>query len=303
MGLLNFLTGGKSGAAADAAKAAVAAYQGIGLPDTSQMALALEKLVSQGELTPEQAQTVLQDQSSLGSYSNDPRLRQALLAALSQLQDIGSSGGLTDQDRAALLEQQMSTGAQERGSREAILQNMAARGLSGSGNELNAQLQNAQNSATRGALEGSQVAAMARQRALDALLGGGQMAGQMQAQDFGQAAAKAQAQDTINRFNAANSMQTNQFNVGNMNQAMAANLANRQNIANQNVGIANQQQMFNKQLPQLNFQNQLQKAGGIAGTNQNLANLYNQQGGQVMNLIGNIVGAGGTALGGYLAGK
>lgn len=301
MGLLNILTGGKSKKAIKAAQAAIDAFKAVGIPDIAAQRLALEQLVSQGELSPEEAQTIFQQDSELSQYSTDPRLRQAQMAALDQLTRIGSEGGLTDTDRAAILEAQNQMGAQERGSREAILQNMAARGLGGSGTELMAQLANQQGQATRGALAGTQIAADARQRALDAILGGGQLGGQIQGQDFAQAQAKAQAQDVINRFNAANMQNQINMNVMNRNQAAAQNLANRQNIANQNTALRNQQQMYNKGLIQQRFQNQMQRAGGIAGAQQNLANLYNQQGGQVLGLIGGALGAGGTALGGYLS--
>lgn len=302
MGLLDIITGGRSGKASKLMGQAVDEFRKIGVPDIASQRILLEQLVSQGELSPQQAETILQEQSSLGSYSADPRLRDAQLAALGQLQNIGAEGGLTAMDRAALQEANMGQDARARGAREAILQNMAARGMSGSGQELIAQLTGQQAQAQQGALTGLQTGALARQRALDAILGAGQLGGQMEEAQFGQAAQKAEAQDIINRFNAANRQQVMNQNVMDRNRAMAANLANRQDIANQNVGLRNQQQMHNKGLIQQRFQNQMQRAGGMAGALGNQAQLAQAQGGQIMGLVGGALQAGGSALGGYLGG-
>ena len=245
---------------------------------------------------------VLQEQSGLSSYVSDPRLRDAQLAALGRLEQIGAEGGLTAQDRAALQEANMAQDVRARGAREAILQNMAARGMSGSGAELLSQLTGQQAQAQQGAMTGLQTAALGRQRALEAILGAGQLGGSIRSQDFDEAARKAEAQDIINRFNAANRQSQINQNVLGVNQAQAANLAARQSLANQNVGLRNQQQMHNKALYQQQFQNQMQRAGGMAGALGAQANLAQQQGSQVLGLIGSGIQAGGAALGGLAAG-
>jgi len=51
------------------------------------------------------------------------------------------------------------------------------------------------------------VSAQAQSRALQALMQGGQLGGQIRQQDFGEQSEKAQAQDAINRFNTANRQQ------------------------------------------------------------------------------------------------
>ncbi len=53
---------------------------------------------------------------------------------------------------------------------------------------------------------------------------GGQLGGQMRSQDFGEQSSKAQAQDAISRFNAANSQSVQGQNVATKNTAQAANL-------------------------------------------------------------------------------
>lgn len=141
--------------------------------------------------------------SAFDGISTDPVLRQAQLDALKGLQAEGNAGGLTIQSRAALNEANALQAQRERGSREAILQNMAQRGMSGSGTELAAALQNQQASADRSAATGTQAAADARQRALQAMSASGQMAGSVRGQDFGEASTKAAAKDARARFNAS----------------------------------------------------------------------------------------------------
>jgi hypothetical protein len=106
MGLFNaigdFLSGGNMSASNKASAASIAALQGLQTPDIEQMKVELEGLVQQGVISPEQAQVYLQDKSEMNNISLDPKLKQAQMDALSSLQDISSSGGLTASDRAKL---------------------------------------------------------------------------------------------------------------------------------------------------------------------------------------------------------
>jgi hypothetical protein len=140
--------------------------------------------------------------SPLDGYNADPRLRTAQLGAVDEFGRIAREGGMDIGSRVALREAQDDTSARERGSREAILQNMAMRGQGGGGAELAAQLTNQQGSAARDASTGARAAADARTRALTALTQSGQLAGQTRGQDFGEAEGKAAAHDRIATFNA-----------------------------------------------------------------------------------------------------
>lgn len=234
-------------------------------PDTELMRLELEPLVQQGILTPEQAEAAMQDPSLMAGVSQDPATRQAQMDALAQLQDITSSGGLSAIDRAKLNQISTEENTAARGQREAILQNAQARGLGGSGIELMAQLQNQQESAGRKSQRDMDVAALAQQRALDAIMNQGNLSTQIGSQQFSQDAAKAQAQDAIAQFNAANKQQANMYNTQAANSAQAANLGMKQSISDQNIAQQNMQQQYNKQLAQQDYENQLQKRGGQAG--------------------------------------
>jgi len=281
-------------------------FSSLATPSVSEMELQLEELVQQGILTPEQATAAIQEASAMENISQDPATRSAQMAALQGLQDITTSGGLTDIDQAKLNQIQQQENTAARGQREAIMQNMNQRGMGGSGMDIMAQLQNQQDSATRASSRGTEVAALAQQRALDALMNQGNLATNIGTQQFNQDASKAQAQDAIAQFNAANKQQTNLFNTGAKNSAQAANLAAKQDISNANINNANSAQQYNKELIQQDYQNKLQRAAGatgIASGNAQAENAKSAQDAANKNaLIGAAVTAAGTAAGGPAGG-
>lgn len=255
------------------AQESVAEYEKIGIPTIEAQRLALEKFKSAGQLTPELEQALITPDTEMKQISVSPEVRDAQLQALNQLKQI-SQGGQTISDKAALEEGLGEVAARQRGSREAILQQMRNRGMSGSGMELAAQLQG-QQAATQNANQvGLNAAAQAQNRALQALMQQGQLAGQVRTQEFGEKSKSAEAQDLINRFNTNQRADVQQRNIANLNQAQAANLQNAQNIMNQNTQLANQEQQANKALLQQQFQNQMQlnqaKANARAGQSSNI---------------------------------
>lgn len=140
--------------------------------------------------------------TELAKIQTDPKYKQAQLAALDKLQEISDSGGMTMQDTAVLDAAMGKVARQEGAGREAIRQNMASRGVLGSGAELAMSLQNQQDSAQRANTIGLDVAGRAQARAYDAILNRGQLAGQMHQQEYNEKSKAAQAQDLINRYNA-----------------------------------------------------------------------------------------------------
>jgi hypothetical protein len=248
--------------------------------------------VQQGLLSPEQAQVYLQQASNLSGISTDPALQKAQYDALSSLQGIADSGGMTAEDKANLSKIATDEATKARGAREAILQSMEARGAGGSGASLLAQLQNSQDATTRQSQRDLDVVGMAQARALQALQQAGSLGGQMQQTSFNQQAEKAKAQDAINAFNAQNMNQIGLANTNANNQAQQANLQEQQRVADANVNLKNQQQQYNKQLVQQDFENQYKKAGGVAGAYQNQANQFDQAGKNTTNLVGSGLQAG-----------
>lgn len=262
----------------------------IGIPSEEAQRITLQKLQSQGLLTPELEQNILQGRTEMEGISTDPRLAEAELAALDELRTIGQ-GGFNIQDKAALDKSLSQSSALERGQREAILQDMSQRGASTSGGALAAQLSNQQAAATRGNEAALDTASQGYQRALDAIRTGGALAGDIQGRQFGQKAQVAGAQDVINRMNTDAMQGVQQRNVGYKNLAQQYNLGNAQDIANQNVGLANQQEIYNKSLPQQTFQNQATLAGMKSNARSGQANQAIQGSNQLASTIAN-AGAG-----------
>lgn len=290
----NFLSGGAQGQATDAAQAGVDALASLQTPDVAAMQLELEQLVQQGVLTPEEAQTYLQEASKTADIQTNPALRQAQMDALASMQEIGE-GGLTASDKAALSGIQSQEQTASRGAREAIIADAQAKGMGGSGLELMAQLKNQQDASTRQSQRDLDVAGMAQDRALQAIQAAGQMGGNIQQQDFGQQFQQGQAQDAINQFNTQNMNQVGMVNTKAANDAAATNLQNKQRIADANTTTRNTQQQYNKQLAQQDFDNRYKRAGGTASAYQNLAGQYNANAAQNMQVVGSAIQAGGTA--------
>lgn len=282
-------------------------FSGLQNPNIDDMQLQLQKLVQQGVLDPAQAQAYLVEQSEMSGVSQDPATRQAQMEALQGLQDITSSGGLTAIDKAKLGQIGTEEATRSRGAREAILQNAQARGLGGSGIELMSQMQNQQEAAGRTSQRDMDVAAMAQQRALDALMNQGALSSQIGSQQFSQDAQRAQAADAIAKFNAANQQSNSQYNTSALNQAQAANLAAKQSIANANAATSNQQQQYNKELIQKQFDNDIKKRSGQAGiatTNAQAQGANSQAEANANNaLIGAGIGAAAGPVGSYFGSK
>jgi hypothetical protein len=165
----------------------------------------------------------------------DPRYSQFEMQALRDLEQ-QSKDGLSARDQADLAQLEGQVNRQNAGRQGAIQQNMAARGMGGSGMELVAQMAASQDATERQALASMEKAAMAQdgRRAATAQLGA--QAGQMSARDWQQQAQRAQAQDAINKFNNSNSMQVGMYNHGGR-QGTANNNTNQNNqFAQQKLG-------------------------------------------------------------------
>lgn len=133
--------------------------------------------------------------------TSDPALKQTQTDALNELMRLSKSGGLNLEDKSALNSIRSNAATQAQRGIGGIRENMAARGISGGGQELAMSLSANQGAAQRASKEGLDVAAQAQKRALDSLMAGGRMAGEMRGQDFGERSKAAEAADLRNRYN------------------------------------------------------------------------------------------------------
>jgi hypothetical protein len=273
----------------------------VDIPSIQEQMLELERLYLSGELTPQQEKAILQRRSELEDIVSDPRLRQAQMEVLNELDAIVQSEGLDPMAMAQVNQLRNELSQQERASREAIIQSANRRGVGGSGLELAAQLQNQQGAAQRGSQQGFDIAAQAQQRALDALQRKGQMSGNIRAQDFDEAARRAAAQDEINRFNVSQRTGAQQRNINRDLGAQEFNLNRADNMARTNLDIENQERMHNTGLIRQNYLDRLDKAKSKANILGGQMAQNHQTGGQIQaNMWGGIASGlgkvGGTLL-------
>lgn len=239
--------------------------QSVPIPDEGQLRIQLQRLVQQGQLSPMQAQTILQEKTAYSQIQEDPRLRADQVDVLSSLDDQINQGGLDAQARANLFDTEQQIATQARGARGAITADAQARGLGNSDLAFTQQAIADQAAATRGAASGVNIAALAEERKAQALRDKASLAANLRSADYQKSASQAAAEDAINRFNAANRQDVVNRNVQAGNIAQATNLGEKQRVADTNVGLANQQEQYNKRVPLDLASLRLQKAGAVAG--------------------------------------
>lgn len=161
--------------------------------------------------------------SEMQNIQTDPRLMQAQYDALRELETRGRDG-FTARDELDRLKTKQQVGKENAGRLGAIQQNMAARGMGGSGLDLVAQLAASQAATEREALAGLERNAAQEANRANSSAQAGSLAGNIRGQGFQENSAKAQAQDLINRFNTQNSVNRSIYN----NQG--GNRANEQNV-------------------------------------------------------------------------
>lgn len=271
----------------------------INIPDPEQQKLALEKFVQQGELVPELEGAIQANPSEFKKITTSAFDKVAQNRALSELENIGYSGGLRLQDKAALQDATMEGQVRDRANRMAISEEMNRKGMGGSGFEVASQLMGQQGGADRDAQNSLRIAAQAQDRALQSIMGAGDLATKYRNQEYGEKSAAATAADRINMFNTQNLQDVQQRNINAQNAARASNLAQKQKTADMNTSNANYQQEYNNKLGQQYFENQAKKAAGAQGIYNNQGNLAIQQGqttGNMFSNLGNAASGAGTAI-------
>jgi len=298
MSLLDVITGGSSGAATDAEKQALAALQqvqtptiqGLTLPQLQQYAVAMN-------MTPAQMQAFLQQNNALANENVSQTGTAAQQAALSQLANVANAGATgTPVEQAQIAQALQQSNQNLAGQRGAIDQAAQARGVPLGLLQAALSQQNAGQDAQNANQAALQAQSQAYQTALNAMTGQANVGQALQGQQNTQANTIAQAQNAMQQFNAANQQNASAANAGFQQGANQYNAQNAQNVGNQNTGLANQRTMYNAQLPQTVFNDQWQKATGVANQGNQLANTYTGQGQQMAGLASGLIGAGATAL-------
>lgn len=240
----------------------------LGLPPDLSKEIIFQKFQEAGILNPQMEQAIEQSYSKVAQMQKNTPTRDAEMEALSRFRQL-SKTGLGAQDRSALNQIRDQTQRDLEGKRQQILQNAQTRGMGGSGNELIAQLQAAQGGANQSSLEGDRIAAMAQERASQALGQNASLASTIRSEDYKADLTSAEAQDQMDRMNVDRQIARQTRNVGATNLAQTQNLQNKQNLMNANTQMNNQELLRQNDAKRQNWLDQMQlakvKSGAFGG--------------------------------------
>jgi len=287
----------------DYLKQALAAYQQAAVPTAASETvnnIPLEAV--QGQVNANPIAVAQQAPSAYNDIALDPATRAAQMNALSQYTNIANSGGLDANAKLALQQTIDAANLQSQGAQGAIMQSAQAQGQGGGDFALTQRALAAQGASNSAATQGMQAAAEAEANREAALNQMSNIGGSINASDYGQAATKAGAQNTINATNQAATNAANTGNVANQITTGTTNLQNAQNVNAANTAAGQNQVYYNAGLPQQQFNNELQKAGGIAGVSSQQAQAAQNAQNQGNAGTGALLGAAGTIGGAALAG-
>lgn len=220
-----------------------------------------------------------QGPSQMGAVAVNPAYASSQMDQLAALSNLAKNGGRNAASDANLARIQQNELANSKGQRDAVMANANARGVGGGGAALVAQL--AGNQAAQSNANANDMAEAGNEATtgINAGASAANIGSNLQNQDFNEQASKATAQDAINRFNASN----------------------RTGMSQYNTGIANDAQKYNTGLQQTGYQNQYQKAAGVAGSNMAGVNYNQAQSNMGAQQAGNLL-AGGAKLGAAMFG-
>lgn len=236
-------------AAAGDRRRASRAFEDIGkninnltVPDIKQLQYTPAEIAQASDIT---APDLYIPETGVNAYEDisvDPNLAAAQMQAMGSMDQIIEGGGLTDMDRlnAARAQQASQMNATQQGMD--IQQDMARRGMGGSGQELLAKLAGSQGSVNRAAEQEQALQAQARDRALSAIMNKGGMATEFRGQQSAEDQAKANAANAVNQFNISGA--TAQQNFANQ-QKMQADIVNQAKTQGVFTNNANNQTIAN----------------------------------------------------------
>lgn len=288
-------------------KQALAAYNNVNVPTiASETVGQLPMEAVQGTVNPAAIQVAEQAPSAYNNISLDPATRAAQMAALGQYTNIANAGGLDAQAKLAIQQANDAATTQARGEQGAIMNAAQAEGQGGGDFALTQRAlaaQGASNTAAETGMQGAAEAEANRETALNAMANIG---GSVNASDYAQAAAKAAAQNQIQAANQAAKNTANIGDVANQIQTGEFNTNTAQGVNAANTTAGQNRVYYNASLPQQQFNNELSKAGGIAGVSAQQANAAQTAQNQGNAFMGSLLGTAGTigatALGGPAAG-
>lgn len=297
------MSSGDKKKAAAAQQAAIAELTSIGIPAVEAQQIVLEnpRLVYEYMPELETMQTVGPTELRDVESQLDPATKSAMQNLLSKYTQ-KSEEGFTQNEMADIRRMQSEAGKAEQARQGQIMQQMAARGAGGSGQELAARMLSSQSAANAEQQQADVLRQDVYRNALASMAAGGDLASKMREQEYGIKSDAAKAQDVINQFKANLATGVQQRNVAAKNTAQETRERLRQDLETKRADTANVQETTNKNLYQRDFENRLNKAQGIAGARLGQAAGYQAQAAATQQGMANIGSGVGQGLG-ALSGK
>ncbi len=282
---------------------ALQAYQQAQVPTVaSEQVNGLPMESVQGTVNPGAIQVANQAPSAYNNISLDPATRAAQMQALSQFQQIANTPGLDPASKLAMQQIVDSANEQSQGAQGAIQNQAQAEGQGGGDFALTQRALAAQGASNNAATQGMQAAAEAAANRQAALSQMASIGSNLEGSDYAMAQNKAAAQNAINATNQSATNAANTGNAANQIQTGEFNTTNAQGVNAANTTAGQNQAYYNASLPQQQFNNELNKAGGIAGVSQAQAGAAQTAQNQANAGTGALLGAAGTIAGGALGG-
>lgn len=303
MGLLGNMFGSSDEDSQKYLDEALKAYKNINVPTVQSGEVKnLPQETVQGTVNPEEIQVDEQAPNAYNDISLDPTTRQAQMNALAAYQEIANSGGLDANAKLAIQQAIDAANEQSKGAQGAIMNQAQAEGQGGGDFALTQRAIAAQGASNTAANAGMAAAAEAEKNREDALTAMSNIGGSINASDYGQAQAKANAANTINASNTGYKNAANTGNVANNMAGQQFNVTNAQGVNAANTTAGQNNAYYNASLPQQQFNNELAKASGQAGVNTQQANTAQSAANANSAFGGSLLGTAGTVGAAYLGG-
>ncbi len=215
-----------------------------------------------GDVDPALMSQVPDINSAFDQITGDPRFQQAQYDSLGALDGLVNAGGMMEADKIAYQNALNDAATQNSRQQASIGRDYAERGLGGGGQELAMRMAAQQTAANANSAGAQNMAATAQQRALEAIMSRGNLAGSMQGADYAQKNAAATARDVINKFNTQNAITVGQSNQDAINTAGVQNQNTRQGVRGDNQNATNESLKYNAGAPVTQFGMAKDKASG-----------------------------------------
>lgn len=306
LGNLAVLLGGAGEGARPALEDALQVYMALQDPDFDLSDLTPAQYRIAATMQPELFEAQLPGDPSL--IADSPLARAQMAESVLGLGEI-SRTGLPEADRLAAEQAARAVRGAIRGGEESGIRSLRRRGRLGAGQELLARGAGGREASDLAARLGSDLQRQALDRRLQALSQYGSAAGALRGQDVGVEQSRADAMNRFKEFAALQRQQAAQYGAGARERAQTYNVGTAQDVANQQAEANRQAALENverqNQMRQQTFQNQLARAGGIAGTQAGLAGVgaaEQKAKAEQLQLIGRSIGGGLGGLGGLFGG-